>query len=46
MPTTTSKTASKTKMNPILPSRVKMEQEAMIMRETDQWMTEHYKKRA
>ncbi len=44
MPTTTSKPVRKTEMNPTLPSRIKMEQEAMVMRETDQWMCEHYSK--
>ncbi len=44
MPTATkekqAKTATKT-----LPTDVRMQQEMMIMRETDQWMTEHYRSR-
>ncbi len=46
MPTTTKKSASKSTTTLTLPSRVRMEQEMIIMRETDQWMTEHYKMRA
>lgn len=47
MPTSTRKTAQK--ITPVknrkLPSRIRMEQEMMIMRETDQWMAEHYDSR-
>ena len=47
MPTVTSpKKTEKAAQKPTLPSRVRMEQEMMIMRETDQWMCEHYKTRA
>ena len=48
MPTSTRKTS--VTVTPVknheLPSRVRMEQEMIIMRETDQWMAEHYKSRA
>ena len=47
MPTSTvQKTQKKPTISKKLPSRVRMEQEMMIMRETDQWMSEHYKTRA
>ncbi len=45
MPTSTPSKTSKTASKPTLPSRVRMEQEMMAMRETDQWMCEHYKQR-
>lgn len=31
---------------PLSVSEVRMQQEMMAMRETDQWMTEHYRNRA
>lgn len=47
MPTATSiKNSTKTAKKATLPSRIQMQQEMMIMRETDQWMTEHYTMRA
>ena len=42
--TTQKEQAAKTATKPTLPSRVRMEQEMMVMRETDQWMCEHYGK--
>ena len=35
----------KTAQKPTLASSIRMQQEMMIMRETDQWMAEHYKSR-
>ena len=47
MPTgTVQKTQKKPAISKTLPSRVRMEQEMIIKRETDQWMNEHYKNRA
>ncbi len=46
MPTATTKTPVKTAQKPTLPPTVRMQQEMMVMRETDQWMTEHYKSRS
>ncbi|NOS67474.1 MAG: hypothetical protein HOO67_03885 [Candidatus Peribacteraceae bacterium] len=45
MPTATKKTAAQTAQKATLPPTVRMQQEMMIMRETDQWMTEHYNSR-
>ncbi len=42
---TSAKKANTTVQTPTLPSPVRMQQEMMIMRETDQWMCEHYKNR-
>lgn len=43
MPTATTET---TIQKPTLPSAERSQQEMMIMRETDQWMAEHYRNRA
>ncbi|MBI2636334.1 hypothetical protein HYW84_03350 [Candidatus Peregrinibacteria bacterium] len=44
MPAASVKTSAKTAVKSFSAPRVRMEQEMMIMRETDQWMCEHYKR--
>ena len=46
MPTSTTQKAPATAQKATLPSPIRVQQEMMAMRETDQWMTEHYKSRA
>ena len=45
MTTKTSPKPSTATLQTTLPSRPQMEREAMIMRETDQWMAEYNKRR-
>lgn len=42
MSATSVKTPAKTAEKTRLASRIRMEQEMMVMRETDQWICEHY----